>query len=127
MNFNFGVNWLDAVILLIFFWLGFVGLTAGLLRSGVAMLAFVVGVFLAGVFYQRLALDLASVLPAKTSSTIVQGLALITIFVAASLAGQLLAVSLKQVAAALFFGPLDQIGGLLFGLAEAFVLIELLL
>ena len=47
------VNWLDAAILLTFFWFGFTGLAAGLLRSGVTLIAFIIGLVLAGLFYQR--------------------------------------------------------------------------
>jgi len=118
------VNWLDAAILISFLWFGFTGLTAGLVRSGLTMLAFLIGVVLAGLFYQRLASDLHVIIANDTAARIV---AVIAIFAATSLAGQLLAIFLKQIVSVLFFGPLDGIGGLVLGLIKAFILVELVL
>jgi membrane protein required for colicin V production len=118
------INWLDAAILLTFFWFGFTGLTAGLVRSGLTMLAFLLGVVLAGLFYQRLASDLHVIIGNETAAKVV---AVLAIFGAASLAGQLLAIFLKQAVAVLFFGPLDGAGGLVLGLIKAFILVELVL
>src|SRR6266702_1916817 len=116
------VNWLDAAILLTFFWFGFTGLISGLLRSGLTMLAFILGVVLAGLFYQRLANDIHVIISDDTAVKIVS---LLAIFAATALAGQLLAILLKQVAAVLFFGPLDGAGGLVLGLIKALVIVEM--
>ena len=117
-------NWLDAAILFTFFWFGLTGLIAGLVRGGLTALAFIIGVILAGIFYQRLAGDLRSFISNETAVRVV---AILAIFGATALAGQLLAIVLKQVFAVLFFGPLDGIGGFLLGLVKAFVVIELVL
>src|SRR5712692_5844395 len=98
------VNWVDAAILLTFFWFGFTGLTGGLLRSGLTMVSFILGVVLAGLFYERLAGDFRVIFGDNTA---VKVISLIAIFAATALAGQVLAILLKQVAAILFFGPLD--------------------
>lgn len=118
------VNWLDAAILLAFFWLGFTGLTAGVVRSGLTTLSFALGVILAGLFYQRLANDLSVMINDPTTDRLV---ALLAIFVATAFAGQILAVVLKQAASILFFGPLDGFGGLLLGLIKAFIVVEVVL
>lgn len=118
------VNWLDAAILLTFFWFGFTGLTAGLVRSGLTMLAFLIGVVLAGLFYERLANDLHVII---SNDTAARAVAVLAIFGATSLAGQLVAIFLKQAIAVLFFGPLDGAGGLVLGLIKAFILVELVL
>lgn len=118
------VNWLDAVILLTFFWFGFTGLAAGLLRSGVTLIAFVFGVILAGLFYQRLANDLRVMI---ADETVVRVVSLVAIFASTALAGQLIALLLKPLVAVFFFGPLDGLGGLVLGLFKAFIIVELVL
>jgi uncharacterized membrane protein required for colicin V production len=118
------VNWLDAAILLTFFWFGFTGLAAGLLRTGITLLSFLFGIVLAGLFYQRLAGDIRVVV---SNEVLVNVIALMAIWLATALAGQLLAGILKQAASLFFFGPLDGIGGLVLGLMKAFLLVELVL
>lgn len=116
------VDWLDAVILLTFFWFAFTGYAAGLLRSGVTLVAFVLGAMLAIVLYPRLASDLRIMVPDDTVSRI---LAFVAIFAATGLAGQLIAVVLRPMIAVFFFGPLDGVGGLLLGLFKALIVVEL--
>jgi membrane protein required for colicin V production len=118
------VNWVDAAILLTFFWFGFTGLAAGLLRTGVTLLSFLIGIVLAGLFYQRLAGDIRLII---SNEALVRIVSLLAIWLATALAGQLLAVMLKQAASLFFFGPLDGVGGLVLGLAKAFILVELVL
>lgn len=118
------VNLLDAAILLTFFWFGFTGLAAGLLRSGVTLIAFVLGLILASIFYPRLASDLRIMI---SDDTVVRIVALVAIFASTALAGQLLALLLKPVVAVFFFGPLDSVGGLVLGLLKAFIVVELAL
>jgi membrane protein required for colicin V production len=118
------VNWVDAAILLVFFWFGFTGLVAGLLRTGITLLSFLIGIILAGLFYQRLASDLRLIIP---NEALVRVISLLAIWLATALAGQLLAAMLKQAASLFFFGPLDGLGGLMLGLAKAFILVELVL
>jgi len=118
------VNWVDAAILLTFFWFGFTGLAAGLLRTGITLLSFLIGIILAGLFYARLAGDLRLII---SNEALVRVISLLAIWLATALAGQLLAAMLKQAAALFFFGPLDGLGGLLLGLAKAFILVELVL
>jgi len=115
------VDWLDAVILLTFFWFGFTGFASGLLRSGVTLVAFVLGAFLAILLYPRLAYDLRIMIPDDTVARI---LAVIAIFAATGLAGQIVAVLLKPLVAVFFFGPLDGLGGLVMGLFKALILVE---
>jgi uncharacterized membrane protein required for colicin V production len=118
------VDWLDAAILLTFFWFGFTGFASGLLRSGVTLVAFALGAMLAILLYPRLASDLRIMIPDDTVARI---LAVVAIFAATGLAGQLLAVLLKPMVAVFFFGPLDGLGGLVLGLFKALILVELVL
>jgi membrane protein required for colicin V production len=118
------VNWVDAAILLTFFWFAFTGLASGLLRTGITLLSFLFGLILAGLFYQRLANDVRLIV---SNEVAVRVISLLAIWLATALAGQLLAVLLKQTASLFFFGPLDGIGGLVLGLGKAFILVELIL
>jgi membrane protein required for colicin V production len=118
------VNWVDAAILLTFFWFGFTGLASGLLRTGITLLSFLIGIVLAGLFYQRLAGDVRLII---SKEALVRVVSLLAIWLATALAGQLLAVTLKSAASLFFFGPLDGLGGLVLGLAKAFILVELVL
>lgn len=118
------VNWVDAAILLTFFWFGFTGLASGLLRTGITLLSFLIGIVLAGLFYQRLAGDVGLII---SNQALVRVVSLLAIWLATALAGQLLAITLKQAASLFFFGPLDGAGGLLLGLVKAFILVELVL
>jgi uncharacterized membrane protein required for colicin V production len=118
------VNWVDAAILLTFFWFGFRGFAGGLLRTGVVLLSFLIGILLAGLFYQRLAGDIGLIV---SNDTLVRVISLVAIWLATALAGQLLAATLKQTASFFFFGPFDGMGGLILGLLEAFIVVELVL
>ena len=118
------VDWLDAAILLTFFWFAFTGYASGLLRSGVTLVAFVLGAMLAVLLYPRLASDLRIMVP---DDTIARILAFVAIFAATALAGQLIAVVLRPMIAVFFFGPLDGLGGLLLGLLKALIVVEIAL
>jgi membrane protein required for colicin V production len=118
------VNWIDAAILVAFFWFGFTGFASGLLRSSVTLLAFLLGIVLAGLFYQRLANDVRLIV---SNETLVRVISLLAIWLATALAGELLASLLKHTASVFFFGPMDGLGGLVLGLAKAFVLVEVAL
>lgn len=118
------VNWIDAAILLAFFWFGFTGFASGLLRTGVTLLAFVFGIVLAGLFYERLTNDVRLIV---SNEALVRIISLLAIWLATALAGELLASLLRNIASLFFFGPLDGVGGLVLGLLKALVLVELLL
>jgi uncharacterized membrane protein required for colicin V production len=118
------VNWLDVAILFTFFWFGFTGFASGLLRSGVTLIGFIFGAILAGLLYQRLANDLRIMI---ADDTVARILAVIAIFAATALAGQLIAVLIRPLVAVFFFGPFDGVGGLVLGLFKALVLLEVIL
>lgn len=118
------MNWLDFVILAILGWFAFTGLSAGILREGVTFLSAVLGTVLAGLLYRRLADDLSFVASSQNTRNIV---AFVAIFAAIFLAGQVIAILLKQTASVLMLGSIDRTFGLLFGLLKAFVVIEVAL
>ncbi len=118
------MNWLDILILAVLAWFALAGLSAGILREAVTLLAAVLGVLVAGQLYKQLAADFAIFTDRTTVATIA---AFLTLLGAVLLAGQIAAVLLKRTAALLMLGPLDHIAGLLFGLVKGFVLVEGLL
>lgn len=118
------MNWLDFVIIVTLIWFAFAGLSTGLVRELVGVLASSLGVVLAGHYYQRLADDIKI---AYDDPTVDRLIAFIAIFAACFLAGQLLGIALKDLVSLLLLGWLDRAGGLLFGLAEGVVVVELLL
>ena len=115
------MNWLDLLILAILAWFAFAGLSAGILRESVTLLAAILGVVLAGQRYRRLADDFAIF---TDNSRIASVAAFLAIFAAVFLAGQIVAVMLKRAASLLMLGPLDHLAGLAFGLLKGFVLVE---
>jgi len=118
------MNWLDILILAALVWFALTGLSAGILRELVMFLAAVGGVGVAGQLYKQLAADFTIFTERATAAHIAAFLALLG---AVLLVGQIAAVLLKRTAALLMLGPLDHIGGLVFGLLKGFVLVEGLL
>ncbi|MGH2599419.1 MAG: CvpA family protein [Dehalococcoidia bacterium] len=118
------MNWLDLVILLILAWFTVAGATAGLPRELVTLVAMVLGVVLAGLFYERLATDLEIIVDGERAAHV---LAFAAIFFAVYGAGQILTVLFRDVALGLTFGPLDRSGGLLIGLLKGVILVEAML
>jgi membrane protein required for colicin V production len=90
----------------------------------VTLVSVVVGVVVAGLFYNDLARDVLVFIDNKDTADIVAFLVLLG---AIYLAGQLIAIMLKQVAAVLLLGWADRIGGAVFGLLKGLVVVEALL
>jgi membrane protein required for colicin V production len=118
------VNWLDAVIVAVILWFTWAAFQAGFIREIVTITAAILGVVLAGLFYQELADD---VLLFIDSGTVARIVAFGLIFSAVALAGQMLALVLKPTAHLLQLGMFDQIAGGLFGFAKAMVFIQIFL
>jgi membrane protein required for colicin V production len=115
------MNWLDVLIVATIIWFALSGLSAGILRESVTFLAAVAGVIIAGQLYDPLANDLLVFNIGERTANVV---AFLAIFGAVFLAGQVGAVLLKRAASLLMIGPLDQIAGLVLGIAKGIVLVE---
>ncbi len=115
------MNWLDFLIIGLIGWFAFSGLSAGILRESVTLIAAVAGVVLAGLLYKPLAEDLSIITDSVTTARIA---AFAAIFFAVFLAGQIAATLLKHTASLLMLGPLDHSAGLLFGIGKGVVVIE---
>lgn len=115
------MNWLDIVIIAALAWFALAGLSSGILRESVTLIAAVAGVVVAGLLYKQLADDLTVFTDSERTANIA---AFIAIFVAVFIAGQIVASLLKQTASLLMLGPIDHLAGLVFGLVKGFVVIE---
>jgi len=118
------MNWLDIVIVLVIAFFASTAFRAGLIREVVTLVSVVVGVVIAGIFYDDLARDVLTFIDDEKTALVVGFLVLLG---AVYLAGQLVAVMLKQAAALLFLGWADHAGGALFGLIKGLVVVEVLL
>ena len=118
------MNWLDPVILIALGGFTFAAFRAGLIREVVALVAVVVGVLVAGHYYDDLADD---VLLFIKNDKAAKAIAFVTLFGSVALLGQLAAFLIKQVVSILLLGWLDHLAGGAFGLLKGLVLVELFL
>ncbi len=118
------MNWLDIVIVLVIVFFASSAFRAGLIREVVTLVSVAVGVVIAGLFYDDLARDVLVFIDNEKTALIVSFLVLLG---AVYLAGQLIAVMLKQAASLLFLGWADHAGGALFGLIKGLIVVEVLL
>jgi membrane protein required for colicin V production len=118
------VNWLDGVILALLAWFIFSAFTAGFIREVVTIVSALLGVVLAGLFYEGLADDIGTFIDSERAARIVSFL---VIFGAVAVAGQVAAMLLKETASLLMLGTFDHLAGAAFGLAKGVVIIQVLL
>ena len=116
------MNWLDAAIVALVLWFTFSAFQAGFIRESVTVVAAVLGVVLAGIFYEDLAGDVLLFIDNPTLARII---AFSSIFASMALAGQLLALVLKPTAHLLQLGVFDQLAGAAFGAAKAALFIQI--
>jgi len=118
------MNWLDAVILIALIGFTFAAFRSGLIREVVTLVAVVVGVLVAGHYYDDLADDVLLFIKNDKAAKVIAFLAL---FGSVALLGQLAAFLMKQVVSMLLLGWVDHLAGGAFGLLKGLVLVELFL
>lgn len=118
------MNWLDALLVAIIAWFSLTAFFSGVIREAVTLVAAVVGVVLAGIYYDDLAVDVGL---AVDNAILARLIAFAAIFAAVALGGQLAASLLKQVASIFMLGWADHALGALFGLVKGGLLVELFL
>jgi membrane protein required for colicin V production len=118
------MNWLDPVILIALIGFTVAAFRAGLIRELVTLVAVVVGVLVAGHYYDDLADDVLLFIKNDKAAKVIAFLAL---FGSAALLGQLAAFLMKQTVSMLLLGWLDHLAGGAFGLLKGLVLVELFL
>ena len=118
------MNWLDALLIVAVVWFTFAAFQAGFIRGIVTVVAVILGVVLAGLFYRDLADEVLLFLDSERVAPIV---AFGIIFGATALAGQMLAMVLKPTVNLLQLGIVDQLAGAVFGFFKAMVFIQIFL
>ncbi len=118
------MNWLDAVILIAIIGFTVAAFRAGLIREVVTLVAVVVGVLIAGHYYDDLADDVLLFIKNDKAAKVT---AFLSLFGSVALMGQLAALLMKQAVSILLLGWLDHLAGAAFGLLKGLVLVELFL
>ncbi len=118
------MNWLDIMIIVIMGWFALTSLMTGIIREALTLIGFVLGVYLAGLYYPAGAELLREYIP---TPNVTKALSFLSILIGVWIAVSLLSLLLRELAEALSLGWLDHLGGLLFGLLKGFVVVEALL
>jgi len=116
------MNWIDGAIVVLILWFTFSAFQAGFIRETVTIVAAILGVILAGLFYQDLADDVLMFIDNETLGRLI---AFGILFGATALAGQMLALVLKPTVNLLQLGIFDQLMGAGFGFLKALVFIQI--
>jgi membrane protein required for colicin V production len=118
------MHWIDLVIVAIVAWSTFAAFRRGLIREFVSLLSVVGGGLLAIHLHDRLAANIDFIVENPQARNLI---AFAAIFAGVALIGQMLAALLRVAASFLLLGPLDHIGGAVFGLVQGLVIVLLLL
>jgi membrane protein required for colicin V production len=107
------MNWLDIVIIVILAIQTITGLTQGLIKALLGLIGLIVGIFLAGRFYEDLAGSLFSFISNPDAANVA---AFIAILIVVWAIFSIVATILTKIASAVFLGLVNRIGGAVFGL-----------
>lgn len=118
------MNWVDAAMVIIFLFFVVTAFNAGFIREVIAIASTVVGVVVAGLFYDDIADSMLSSIDNVTTANVI---AFIVIFAGITVAGQLLAMLVHPAVVLMQLGVFDQLLGAVFGAAKAVVIMTALL
>ncbi|MSQ31243.1 MAG: CvpA family protein [Dehalococcoidia bacterium] len=118
------MNWVDLLIVGILAWTTLRAFSNGLIREAIGLLSLIAGVLLTGMYYDDLSANIEFLVPDANARRLA---AFAAIFLGVAIAGQVLALVMRSVAAMLMLGPIDRIGGALLGLAKGVLLVEVAL
>ena len=118
------MNWVDIAIIAVVLWFTLSAFQAGFIRETVTIVAAILGVVVAGLFYQDLAEDVLLFIDNDRLARIV---AFGVLLGAVALAGQLAAMVLKPTVHMLQLGIFDQLAGAAFGFLKAMVFVQIIL
>ncbi|HEX4930633.1 MAG TPA: CvpA family protein, partial [Gaiellaceae bacterium] len=113
------MNWIDAAIVIVFLYFIVTAFSAGFIRETIGIASAVLGVVVAGLFYDDVGSSIFSAIDSTTTQNVV---GFLVILVGISLAGQLIAVLTKPAITVLQLGIFDQLAGAALGVVKAFVL-----
>jgi membrane protein required for colicin V production len=118
------MTWIDAGIVIVFLYFIITAFNAGFIREVIGMTSAIVGAILAGLFYQDVGDTLLASIDNKTTAAVV---GFLVIFVAVTVAGQVLAALVHPAVTILQLGIIDQLMGAALGAAKAYLILEVLL
>lgn len=107
------MNTLDIIIAIVLVIQVITGLMQGLIKALLGLIGLIVGIFLAGRFYENLASSLFSFISNPDTANIVAFIAILLVVWAVF---SIIATILTKMASAIFLGLVNRIGGAVFGL-----------
>lgn len=116
-----GLSWIDLAIVLVVIGIGVWGWRMGILRAGIALVAIVVGVLLAGMYHERVFVDLAI---AETPSGAMKASSFVVIMALVSVGGYVVGTFMRGLASVLLLGWADRAAGALFGMLFGLLLAQ---
>jgi len=117
------MNWLDFVILGLVAWFTLSAFLSGLIRETVGLVAVVLGVALAGLYHDELAVNLTVFTEDETALRVI---AFLMIFGIVTLLGWVASLFLRNTSEMLFLGWTDRAGGAVFGFFKAILIVQTL-
>lgn len=117
------MHWIDLVILGVIAWTTFAAFRGGLIREVIPLLSVIVGAILASKFYDNLAADIDFIIDDEASRKFI---AFVAIFIGIVIIGQIASILLRTMATLLMLGPLDHVGGAVFGFLKGLLFVEIL-
>jgi membrane protein required for colicin V production len=118
------VGLFDLAIIGVITWDTVAAFRRGLIREVVSILALIAGAVLAGRYYDELSANLAFAIDDETLRNLA---AFISIFAGINIVGAVASMFLRNVAALLLLGPMDHLGGAVFGLLKGILFVEVIL
>jgi len=118
------MNWLDIVVIIVIVGFTLAAFSSGLIRELITFFAVVIGILVAGALYGKLARDVLVFIDDEDAA---EAIAYLMLFGAVYLFGQIGAYVLKTGAALLMLGPIDHLGGAVFGFVKGIIVVQTLL
>jgi membrane protein required for colicin V production len=118
------LSWVDLVIVAVLALVTFRAFVNGLIREVVTLVAVIFGVLIAGFLYDDLSANLEFLINDDPTRDLIS---FIAIFAGIVVAGQIGGTLLKQTAGLLLLGPLDHVGGAVFGFIKGILLVQMAL
>lgn len=118
------MHWIDLLIVALIAWTTFAAFRAGLIREIIPLLSVILGAILASMFYDNLAADIDFLVDHEPTRKFI---AFVAIFVGIVVVGQIASILLRTTATLPMLGPLDHVGGAVFGLLKGILFVEILI
>lgn len=117
------MHWIDLLIIALIAWTTFAAFRAGLIRETIPLIAVILGAIIASSFYDDLAADIDFIVDHEATRKF---LAFVAIFMGIVVIGHIASMMLRTTATLFMLGPLDHLGGAVFGLIKGILIVEIL-